>query len=537
MTGTRRRRPDPPRATRDHWKGLRAPTAALLVVLLSTVRAAAADPPAAGQGAATVEQLARRMEQLEAQNAALAQQNRTLVEQLQQVQSRYEDLDQRFRAVEAAPSALPTPPTPSPAPVAPPPVVDYWQVDPAATPAPPRFQVGEYDDDRGAFVLVRPTDAQRVPFELRLDLFTQARYFGFTPSAKTWTDSTGAVLPVRGFDSIEVNRNFFQFSGFGIDPKLQYTLILFSSTSINDTVFLGWMNYHFSDALDVRVGNWVLPGTREWYESFRFTMGADRLMATTYFRPNISPGIWAQGEPIENVHYVAMLANSWNRFTHGIERLAAGLSFGGTVWWDVWGDFGVGPSDLEYHERPSARVGTSGGLSHEANQGVSTGGVANPEDTILRLSDGTPLFRPGALGNGSALTSTGVSLWTIDGSFKYRGLGLSGEYFLRWLGDFKTLEAAPGVNSVFDHGGLLQAGYFLVPKRLEGFARTSFVTGPFGTGAEWGGGLNWYVRGTRDWRMTAEVLRIDHSPAQNLLTGYRAGASGTLFQLQWFTDF
>jgi hypothetical protein len=37
--------------------------------------------------------------------------------------------------------------------------------------------------------------------------------------------------------------------------------------------------------------------------------------------------------------------------------------------------------------------------------------------------------------------------------------------------------------------------------------------------------------------MTAEVLFINHSPAQNILTGYRAGESGTLFQLQWFSDF
>ncbi len=37
--------------------------------------------------------------------------------------------------------------------------------------------------------------------------------------------------------------------------------------------------------------------------------------------------------------------------------------------------------------------------------------------------------------------------------------------------------------------------------------------------------------------MTFEVLRIDHSPAQNILTGYRAGESGTLYPLQWFTDF
>ena len=55
-----------------------------------------------------------------------------------------------------------------------------------------KFLVGEYDEDRGQFVLVRPRDEQRVPFELRADLFTQARYFDFARSAEYWIDSTGA---------------------------------------------------------------------------------------------------------------------------------------------------------------------------------------------------------------------------------------------------------------------------------------------------------------------------------------------------------
>ena len=92
-------------------------------------------------------------------------------------------------------------------------------------------------------------------------------------------------------------------------------------------------------------------------------------------------------------------------------------------------------------------------------------------------------------------------------------------------------------HSLFDTGALLQGSYFLIPGKFEAFARSSFVTGHFGGGYEVGGGVNWYPRGTRDWRFTFEILQINGSPAQNLLTGYRAGESGTLFQLQWFTDF
>jgi hypothetical protein len=57
------------------------------------------------------------------------------------------------------------------------------------------------------------------------------------------------------------------------------------------------------------------------------------------------------------------------------------------------------------------------------------------------------------------------------------------------------------------------------------------VVGHFGCG------VNWYPRSSRDWRFTLEVLQINRSPAQNLLTGYRAGEGGTLFQLQWFSNY
>jgi hypothetical protein len=528
--------------------------------------------PAAG-APISVEELAHRLERLEQQNAKLAEQNHSLVKQLEAVTSRYDQLNQRLEQIEPRPG-LPTPALPAPLPpalVAFPDAARQLQTDqppfqgsgpespftsgetrdtpdlpetalPSAEPARPafsKFLVGGYDEDRGMFVLVRPSDAQRVPFELRVDLFTQARYTSFARSADSWIDSTGTRQPIRNFASGEVMRNFIQFSGFGLDPRLQFTAFIFSSTALNDTVYLGWINYRFSDALDLRVGNWLVPGTREWNDSFRYTLGADRLMATTFFRPNISPGIWAQGEPIKNVHYVAMLANSLNRFSQGVERVGLAPTFGGTVWWEPRGDFGPGPSDIENHQSPSPRIGTNLALSHEANQGfgINVAGLANPEDTILRLSNGTPLFRPGALGPGVELISTGVQLWTIDAAVKYRGLGISGEYFLRWLDGFKETGGGSPYRTIFDQGGLLQTGYFVAPGKLETFARTSFVTGPFGGGNEFGGGVNWYVKGSRDWRLTFEVLRINHSPAQNILTGYRAGESGTLFQLQWFTDF
>lgn len=535
----------------------RQPLTALMVAMLAaSASPAAAQEPAARDVAATVDALARRLEDLERRNAELTEKNRSLTDKVDELSRRIGGDDVGPGGSATAPDPIPGPPAPAPAPAPSTPGpwppdegldADAGVTDPPGSsgaagafgpPSESRFRVGDYDEETGQFVLVRPHDAQRMPFELRFDVFTQARFQNFAASRGSWVDAEGVTQPVRSFNSFEVSRNFLVFSGFGIDPRLQYTAIVFSSTSINDTVFLGWINYRFNRAFDLRVGNWLIPGTREWYESFRWTLGAERLMATTFFRPNISPGVWLQGEPVDGLNYVAMVANSNSRFTQGVAtRVGSSLAFGGTVWYEPTDDYGVGVSDVEHHDDRSFRFGTSLNVAHESNQGFTQASVRNPEDTLIRLSDGTPLFRPGVLGPGIEVQSTNLQLWALDAAMKYRGLGISGEYFFRWLDDIRTIGGRSPHDSLFDTGALLQAGYFLKPHKLEAFARTSFVTGRFGGGVEYGGGFNWYPRGARTWRTTAEVLRIEGSPAQNFITGYRAGETGTLFQLQWLTDF
>jgi hypothetical protein len=231
-----------------------------------------------------------------------------------------------------------------------------------------------------------------------------------------------------------------------------------------------------------------------------------------------------------------MVANSFNGLDLAGNRIGSNMAFGGTLSWEPFGKFGPGPSDAEWHERLTPRIGTSLTLSREQLPGPNAV-LSNPENTLFRLSDGTPLSTPGALAPGVQVNTTSVQLWSIDAAVKYRGLSLSGEYYLRWLDDLRYTGGPLSMRSMFDHGAYAQVSYFMIARRLEAYARSSFVTGRFGDGNEWGGGLNWYVLARRNWRMTFDVTRINHSPAQNSLTGYRAGESGTLFQLQMLTDF
>ena len=90
---------------------------------------------------------------------------------------------------------------------------------------------------------------------------------------------------------------------------------------------------------------------------------------------------------------------------------------------------------------------------------------------------------------------------------------------------------------IFDQGGNLFLAYCMVPRTYELYARSSVVTGPYGSGAEYGGGFNWYLNKTRQSRFTFETLWIDGSPAQNFLYPYRAGYTGTAIQTQYMAVF
>jgi hypothetical protein len=69
-----------------------------------------------------------------------------------------------------------------------------------------------------------------------------------------------------------------------------------------------------------------------------FALGPDRTMATTFFRPNFTGGIWALGEPLENLFYYALIGNGFNLM--GVEpvyqRVFLGMIMLTAVAIDAW---------------------------------------------------------------------------------------------------------------------------------------------------------------------------------------------------------
>jgi len=398
------------------------------------------------------------------------------------------------------------------------------------------FIAGAYDK---GYVLVAPSDRQRTPFSLKLNVTTQVRYTGFARSVESWTDSAGLILPVRNRSFFTLNRNWFSFSGFAFDPRLRFNATVFSTSATNQTIAFGLVSYEFSKAFIASSGYYKVPGTREWIESARYPLGVDRTMANTFFRPGISPGVWAQGEPVRNVYYYAGVFDDLSSVINTASRTTTNMTYAANAWWEPLGSFGPGYADEEHHESPVVRLGASVVYNRSRREPNLALGQTNPENTILRLSDGTPLYQRDALAPGVTIQAAHVLLASYDLSLKYRGLSLSTEAYTRWITDLEPNGRAPrgALDDIADVGGFVQGSYALIPKRFELFARTSGVFGRFGDGSDYGGGANWYVFAHRNVRATFEAKRINHSAADNVLYGYFAGQSGTLFQVQLLTDF
>lgn len=398
-------------------------------------------------------------------------------------------------------------------------------------PTAPDWTVGY---DMGFFI--RPTDKDEHPFELKINGRMQFRYVGFSRDSDTFLNRSG-VVPVASRSDFEIERARLEFRGFFYDPKLEYYVNIDADTDDNHRAVFHdfWINYEFSKAFDLHVGKGKVPGSYEWLESSTSTRFADRSLATTFFRPDRSVGVWATGELADGLHYHAMIANGFNTTDLEPEDVDDQFAYSTMLYWDPWGDVGSGYSDLDYHENLVIRVGNA---FTYADQNAADDGDPTAEERYARLSDGTPLITPGALAPGVTVNAFDTYLYTVFLTGKYRGFSFNAEYYARWLQDFGTKEGLPLPDAaLFDSGFYADMGYMIIPKTLELNGRISQVDGLFGDAWEYAGGVNWFINGTHRHKLTFDVTVLDGSPASSSSPNFAIGQDGVLYQVQYQAAF
>jgi len=175
------------------------------------------------------------------------------------------------------------------------------------------------------------------------------------------------------------------------------------------------------------------------------------------------------------------------------------------------------------------RIGTAFTRSREDR--FSNLDQSSPENTSLYNSDGVLTFSTGAFAPGVTVDRAMYKMWAIDGGLKYNGLAINGQYFMRWLNAFEADGPMP-LKSTFDHGYELSASYFVVPKKVLLYAKSSQVFGQFGNSYEYGGGVKWHFLPTERLWLNAEILRVNKVPYSGAFTPYTAGLSGWIPMIQ-----
>ena len=358
------------------------------------------------------------------------------------------------------------------------------------------------------------------------------RYNGFSRAESSWTDSAGTTIPIVNSNYFGIPRGRLIFSGDALLPRLSYLLNIDYNSVTNQPIGFRafWLSYRFSKALELYVGQSKVPGSREWIESaFVPLQSADRTMATTFFRPSLSQGVWLMGEPLDGVFYHAMMANGFNTLNLQPEQLNNRFAWSGSAWWEPWGEFGRGYSDLQHHEEAAVRLG--GSYTYALGSGNQAASDA-VENSPVRLSDGTIITTLGALAPGVTLLSYDISLAAIDLAWKYRGLGVSTEIYFQDLLGLRGTGPLP-IASTSAFGGFVKGGYFVVPRETEVYVRTSYVTGAYGSGYELGGGFNqFFLPGKDNLFFTFDAAWLENSPAGQNRTGFVAGQTGLLVRTQ-----
>lgn len=320
---------------------------------------------------------------------------------------------------------------------------------------------------------------------------------------------------------------FIQLDGDSDQEAVCDWLDSFVTYDVGHDVF-GWRR----DRFGVKLGKWKMPFSRSREETGRHLQFTDRATANILFDINRSIGVGLYGKTDvfgRPVHCETAVFNGFKGggfSTNRGEDLDRNFGCSARCYTDLFGVFGDdGEPDLCWHTTPSLRVGAGAAYSRVDEEGMSEFQRQRVVDSGIPLSDLLP----------AGVDAYDVSFLTVDAHLKYRGLALIADYYWRYMG----LLGDPAVSDLFDHGFLLQTGYFISPKKLELLARWSRIVGDSGTLGAWdqssdevAGGVVWYIKG-HNVKLVFDATRLNGAPVSSSRLNILPGDAGWLYRTQF----
>lgn len=371
--------------------------------------------------------------------------------------------------------------------------------------------------------------------ELAFSGWSYVRYLNQLGLDDSYTDAFGRTSTIDKRHDLQLNKVSLQFKGWMLDERLRYLWFIWTqNTSQGDgaqVAIAGNLSFRFSSALTIAGGLGAVPTTRSTsYNHPHWLRQDNRTMADEFFRGSFTTGIWAYGDLTPKLSYFAMLGNNLSQLGINAPQLDNGINtFGARLHWKPsTGEFGYANEfgDYSFHERVATMFGVHFTHSQEDAQGQS--GPESFENSQLRLSDGTLIFRKDPFGTGGDVRQVDYDMLDLNAGVKYRGFSLEYEHYFRWLSNFKTNGPIP-VDGLFDHGFQVQASAMLVPKQLQIYGTASKIWGEYGDPDEFALGVNWFPFARREFRIASQLLRLNGSPIGYASVPATVGGRGWVF--------
>lgn len=416
------------------------------------------------------------------------------------------------------------------------PTSEQIAIDEAASERPQRG--GFYEPGKG-FVLVQDQEG-----ELGAGVFSYVRYLNQHGLKPTWTDHLGRTQPLADIrEDIEFQKVSWNFKGWLFDPNFRYYWFFWTSNPQMgegaQVVLGGYFQYRFDDALIVTAGVMPLPTTRSTNYTFpNWLRNDNRVMADEFFRGSYSTGIDAQGEILRGLRYRVALANNLAQLGVSSQELDNGLNTvaGALTWMPTTGEFGPssGFGDFEEHKELATLVGAHFTRSRETAQGQPS--VNDFENSQIRLSDGTLLFSPDPFGTGGKIEEATYKMLALNAGMKYQGFYLEGEYYFRWVDNFRVIGTIP-VTKLYDHGFSLQASAMPISQILQPYVTYSKIFGEYGNPSEFAIGANIYPFSRKEMRFNLQGVKLNNSPIGGSSLVAQVGGDGWVGSVDWIINF
>ncbi len=315
-------------------------------------------------------------------------------------------------------------------------------------------------------------------------------------------------------NGFEIEDLYLTFKGHIHSPDLTYLITVEGDTDINHAwrTYYAWVNYRFVDEFQMTGGLMKAPFGRQETNSKSRLQFIDRSMANEMFNlDRVIAGV-VHGTLSERFRYALSIANGIanKHDSPSQDELDTNFAYMARLVAHVFGKRIKAENDLAHSKDPQLELGMSF-LYNDDNGDDRARAAYSVPDQIRRGR--------GIGGNARAdLTGTDLFQFGADAAFRYRGLSATAEYWMRAIdgdSEFSAWEQQTGRSDAsHQQGGYLQAGYFIIPKKVEVAARLGGVWDNDGDNAwEYVAGVNYYPWGSYNVVLQADFTRMAEAPS------------------------